>query len=150
METEAPDRTSRMIYVKGILVILGLSVIAVGFVFGKMRDDAQALLRGEVLASIQRLGAEASVVIDARSASQPEDVLIALRKLSAHQGHRSYPQETFHVIIGSGAEAVKLELGRDSEIRDEYWVSVWSEESGTYRFIGSLRTDVFDQYPRDQ
>ncbi len=149
METEAPDRSSRMIYVKGIIVILGLSSIVAMHVFLKMSDDAEALLRGEVLASIQRLGAEASVVIDGRSASQPKDVLIALGKLAAHQGHRSYPQETFHVIIGSGAESVKLELGRDSEIRDEYWVSVWSEESGAYRFIGSLRTDVFDQYPRD-
>lgn len=131
---------------KAIFVILALLVIVGVHVLLKVRDDFQLSIRDEVLASIKHCDAEASVVVDGKTVSQPEDIIHALSNLAAHRPHHSHPEETFSVIIRKGAEVITLKFGRDSEIKDEYWVSVLKEKSGEYIDVGSLRTDVFDQY----
>ncbi len=132
---------------KAIFVIFALLVIVAVHVLLKVRDDFQLSVRDEVLASIQQCDPEAFVVVDGKTFNRSEDVFLALSNLTAHRPHHSHPEETFSVIIRNGAQIITLRLGRDSEFKDEYWVSVLKEESGAYTDIGSLRTDVFDQNP---
>jgi hypothetical protein len=88
-------------------------------------------------------GMNPRVFVKGTEPADQESVLAALRSIDLGLGHHSHPLGRFKVEISSGAGRVLLELARDSDRPDEYWVYMpgyWVQDNLD---IGQLTSPVF-------
>jgi hypothetical protein len=132
---------------KGAFVCFVTLVILSVHLLLATRGRQESRTRAELLNAIRQFGQDVTVSVDGRESSVPDKIVDAILQLSDHRAHHSHPEDTFLVTIQKATDVVTLRLGRDSEIGNEYWVSVLRKESGSFVHVGSIRTDVFAENP---
>jgi hypothetical protein len=83
---------------------------------------------------------------EAVSDADAEKIVSALQQTSSVLGHHSHDTKRIRVDINSEKGNITLELGRDSQVPQEYWVFYPKYRVTSNYEIGRIRTPVFDQY----
>lgn len=117
------------------LLLLGLGMIEL--VKWHVRSVA-----GELLAA----DASPALMINGSPAAQPEPLLEALRSLRYIGPHRSSRTRRILVDIVSDKGLLRLELARDSQRPDEYWVMAPKYWTTATSDAARVQTRAFDQY----
>jgi len=114
---------------------------------------ATILLDGLVVAHARSVVARAlsaattpRVLVNGQEPNDQAAVLAAVRSLESGLGHHSHPLDPIHIEIISSAGSVALEMGRDSERPDEYWVFMPRYWATKTLEIGRLTSTVFSRY----
>jgi len=107
-----------------------------------------SLLRREVVRFIgDAAGDEPILRINGEIIQQPAAYLSELAALRWYAPHHSHPErERIQLEIMRRHKSIALELGRDSQRQDEYWVFYPKYTITTDNEIGRIRTTVFDEY----
>lgn len=145
MNVNTENVTSKMSKIF-VLFIAALLVMA-GFLFF-VHENKLGAIRHEVLTELGETGHGYSVFVDDESVQNQAGIVEALLSIKPHRGHHSHPEDRFVVRVEGQKNSVVLELGRDSEIKTEYWIfnprpSVFKDS-----VIGCVHTDVFNDYPK--
>jgi hypothetical protein len=109
-------------------------------------DGSQRYAQDRVLETLGAFGERSQTSINATPASNPKDVLLALRALSSPSPHHSSPTKRINVEISEGSHHIVLSLARDSSNPREYWVFYPKYYITRHNEIGRIVTPVFDNY----
>ena len=102
--------------------------------------------RDEVLQFMQNLSGSYTVYVNNQPARDPDKVIAAVKKVDTQLAHHSHPTERIRVEIKAAQGDLVLELGRDSESPQEYWVYYPKYGITSNNEIGRITTPVFDEY----
>jgi hypothetical protein len=83
------------------------------------------------------------------NAGEPADqaaFVAALRSMSSSFGHHSHPVGNIYLQIQTSSGSVELNLRRDSERPDEYWVFMPAYWSTADAEIGRITSPIFANY----
>jgi hypothetical protein len=80
--------------------------------------------RHDTLEFIKNLSGKYSVSVNDQEVGDSVKVISALREISSYWPHHSHPTKRIRVLIRSDSRAMALELGRDSDNPQEYWVLI--------------------------
>jgi hypothetical protein len=108
--------------------------------------------RGQVIDFLNDLDDRAVVRINDAPIEDPEGIVVELRKIAALKPHHSHSEGRIAVVLENGVSKLELELGRDSEIPNEYWVyypKYLTTESNEVGRIISHRFDGFQSISRE-
>ena len=109
-------------------------------------DGSRRYAQDRVLETLGAFGERSQTSINATLASNPKDVLLALRALRSPSPHHSSPTKRINVEISEGSHHIVLSLARDSSNPREYWVYYPKYYITRYNEIGRIVTPVFDNY----
>ena len=123
-------------------LVFGIPLIA----FFCVCDGSQRYAQDRVLETLGAFGERSQISINATPASNPKDVLLALRALRSPSPHHSNPTKRIRVEIAEGSHHIALSLTRDSSNPREYWIFYPKYYITTYNEIGRVVTPVFDNY----
>lgn len=126
------------------LVSVAAGLVFVGLVTGEgtvVNYIRQAALR-DILPRLSC--AIESVEVNGSLFSKPDALLYALRGMHETIGHHSHPTTRYHVLIQTSCGPLALELGRDSDDSNEYWVFYPGLHSTQVNAVGHSFTDVLD------
>jgi len=98
------------------------------------------------LGFLQKLSGNYIVYINQQPVDDSDRIISALKQIAPYWAHHSHPTKRIRVDIRSDTSDLTLELGRDSDNPQEYWV--FYSESGvtSNNEIGRITTPVFDGY----
>jgi hypothetical protein len=102
--------------------------------------------RHDAVNFIQSLSGNYVVYIDGSQVDNPDRIISALKQIVPYPAHHSHPTKRIRVEIRSEAKDLTLELGRDSDNRQEYWVFYSASDVGSNNEIGRITTSAFDDY----
>jgi len=134
-------RSSYGFPVKSTLVFVAAIVLAI-----TTAEIIGSLSRSEVLNYLRGLSGNYIVSIDRRRISDPALIVSALKQMSPVLGHHSHPTSNIQVEIQSANGTLDLELRRDSDNPQEYWVFYPKYLVTSNNEIGRITTPVFDAY----
>jgi len=102
--------------------------------------------RRNTLGFLQKLSGNYIVYINQQPVDDSDRIISALKQIAPYWAHHSHPTKRIRVDIRSDTSGLTLELGRDSDNPQEYWV--FYSESGvtSNNEIGRITTPVFDGY----
>ena len=100
--------------------------------------------RNEALNFIRTLPGNYTVYVNEQQVHDPEKLISALREIRPYEAHHSHPTKRINVLIRTDERDLRLELGRDSDNPEEYWVFSLGLVSDTE--IGRITTTAFDEY----
>lgn len=120
----------------GIPVLIGLAA----------GDTSQRLAQAEVRDTLDAFKREYQVLINGTSAPNPNDVLLALKKLRWLPAHHSHPTKRINVEIRQDSRHIVLSLARDSGNPREYWVFYPKYYITSHNEVGRIVTPLFDQH----
>lgn len=103
--------------------------------------------RNRVLEVLNDPGTHPAVVVNGVTLANGDQVLAALKDLASLPAHHSHPVQTLVLDIHSSRGELRLNLGRDSGDKHEYWVFSPAYWFTTRNEIGRLRTPIFDNIP---
>jgi hypothetical protein len=101
--------------------------------------------RGEVSTCLDAL-TKAEVTVNGQPARHPVRILGAIRSLHQVLGHHSSPTTAIDVTVRCHQGSVTLELGRDSQDPQEYWVYYPAHHNSAHNELGRIETSLFDGY----
>ena len=129
--------------VKSVMFFAVPLLIAIG-----LSQSMTSLALDEGLDFVRGLSGEYKVYVNHEPVSDAdaEKIVSALRQTSSVLGHHSHPTKRIRVDINSEKGNITLELGRDSQISEEYWVFYPKYSLTSTNEIGRITTPVFDQY----
>lgn len=122
--------------------------VALGFVTSSASTSIAA---GDVHRFLDSLSPNYIVLIDSKPVEDRDRILSTLKSFHGIMAHHSHPTHTLHVEISDGERQLALQVARDSEDPQEYWVFVPSPSQFARRGdlktdIGHMKTRVFDGY----
>ena len=100
--------------------------------------------RREALSFLGSLSGNYAVYVNDREAPDPDKLISALKTMKPYWAHHSHPTKRIRVLIKSDEKHLTLELGRDSDNRQEYWI--FGEGLTSNNEIGRITTPAFDEY----
>jgi hypothetical protein len=103
-------------------------------------------LRNEALSFLESTSGNYRVQVDGREPANPDRMISALKQLAPREAHHSHPTKRILVEIQSDHGALTLELGRDSDNPQEYWVFSTKDSVTSSNEIGRITTAEFDGY----
>lgn len=139
--TNLKVRSSYGFPVKSTLVFV--TAIALAIILAEI---ISARSRTEALNFLQGLSGHYDVYINQRSISDSATVISALKALSPAVPHHSHPTNRIQVDIQNEKGTLHLELRRDSDNLQEYWVYYPKYTVTSNNEIGRINTTVFDAY----
>lgn len=102
--------------------------------------------RRDALNFVQSLSGDYTVYVNHKQVRDSDKMISALKQIAPYSAHHSHPTKRIRVDIRSDERDLTLELGRDSDNLQEYWV-FYSEHSVTSdNEIGRITTSAFDDY----
>jgi hypothetical protein len=125
---------SLLAFVCSILVIFLLSSIM------------RSIIKGQVVEYLSHAEANAIVSVEGNVVTDSQSVIRELEKMSTYPGHHSHPEKTIHITIVSKGHTMRLNLGRDSGLTNEYWVFYPQYNHTSLNEIGRITTNAFDSY----
>jgi hypothetical protein len=122
--------------------------VVLGFVTGWV---ATAIAADDVHHFFNSLSPNCVVSIDSKPVENRDEILSALKSFRTLMAHHSHPTHTIQVQVSDPPRHLSLEVGRDSEDPQEYWVFVPSPSKLARRGdlkkdIGHIKTSIFDAY----
>ena len=97
----------------------------------------------EAINFLQGLSGSYTMYVNEREVRDPEKLISALKTLAPQAAHHSHPTKRIRVLISSEEKYLTLELGRDSDNPQEYWVFSSGASNGE---IGRITSAAFDEY----
>jgi hypothetical protein len=101
--------------------------------------------RGEVLTCLDGL-TKAELTVNGKVPQHPVQILGAIRLLHEVVGHHSHPTSAIHVVVTCRQGNIALQLQRDSDEPQEYWVFYPAYYSSAHNELGRIETALFDAY----
>jgi len=89
------------------------------------------------------------VCIDRQPTKNPEWVINELKKIMPLPDHHSHATKRINIELIDGDKKIVIELGRDSDRAQEYWVFYPEYGYTSKNEIGRIITDIFDDYFKD-
>ena len=103
-------------------------------------------VRHEALNFLEGSAANYRVHVDGREIANPDKMISALKQIAPTEAHHSHPTKRILVEIRSDQGTLQLELGRDSDRPQEYWVFSTKGLVPSSKEIGRITTAEFDGY----
>ena len=103
-------------------------------------------VRNEALNFLESTSGNYRVYVDGQEPANPDKIISALKQLGPKDAHHSHPTKRILVEIQNDHGALTLELGRDSDNPQEYWVFSTKGAVPPSREIGRITTAEFDGY----
>lgn len=119
-----------------------ISTLTVGVVASVMTTYA----RHDALNFIESLSGNYTVYVNQQQVRDPDKMISALKEIAPYWAHHSHPTKRIRVDIHSDERDLALELGRDSDNPQEYWVFYLGHSVTSNNEIGRITTDTFDGY----
>ncbi|MBA2340390.1 MAG: hypothetical protein H0V88_08340 [Pyrinomonadaceae bacterium] len=107
-----------------------------------------SLAREKALNYLNRLSGDYKLKINDQSVPENEysQIIPALSSIADQLAHHSHTTTRIRVEIESGNRVLRLELGRDSDRPQEYWVFYPDYGVTSDNEIGRITTHAFDKY----
>lgn len=102
--------------------------------------------RREALNFIQRLPENYTVYVNEEQVRNSHKLISALKQIEPYWAHHSHPTKRIRILIRTDEGDLRLELGRDSDNPQEYWVFSLEHEVSSNNEIGRITTAAFDEY----
>lgn len=139
--------TNRLVAVRAGFPIKSVTV----FVLSILTAIAAATIlttaaRNEALNFLENVSGTYRVYVDGREIANPDKIVSALKQIAPTEAHHSHPTKRILVEIKSDQGTLQLELGRDSDRRQEYWVFSTKASVPSSKEIGRITTAEFDGY----
>lgn len=110
-------------------------------------DGSRRYAHDRVLENLNALDENYQISINTTRASNPNEVLLALKTLHWLSPHHSSPRKRIQVEVSDGSHHhILLSLARDSGDPLEYWVFYPKYYITRHNEIGRIVTPVFDSY----
>lgn len=100
----------------------------------------------DVVNSIRSLSGNYVVYVDGRQIRDSDKLISALKEIAPYAAHHSHPIKRIRVEIRGDATDLTLELGRDSDRPEEYWVFYPRFGVTSNNEIGRITTSALDEY----
>ena len=113
---------------------------------GALASSLTTYARGEALNFLQSLSGNYQVYVNQQQVRDPNKMISSLKKIAPYWAHHSHPTTRIRVDIRSDARDLTLELGRDSDNPQEYWVFSLDHSVTSENEIGRITTSAFDEY----
>jgi hypothetical protein len=114
------------------------------FVIGGIKSSS---LRNTVKAFLNDVSAEVKVKVNREWFNNPKEIVEVLKKVQPLPAHHSHSTTPIHIEVINDTRSLSIELGRDSQRPQEYWVFYPALFSFTTKIeIGGIVTDLFDGY----
>jgi hypothetical protein len=95
---------------------------------------------------IRSLSGNYVVYVDGRQVRDSDKLISALKKIAPYAAHHSHPTKRIRVEIHGDVRELTLELGRDSDRPQEYWVFYPQFGVTSSSEIGRITTAALDEY----
>jgi hypothetical protein len=122
---------------------VGLFIIPIIFVF-ILSGAMESLAREKVIDFLRGESDDVLVIVDSKTVQDARQVVNELSKVAPMLAHHSHPTVRIHITIKRRNETLALQLGRDSDISQEYWVFYPEYYFTSINEIGRIRTKIFD------
>jgi hypothetical protein len=103
--------------------------------------------RNRVLEFLNDPGSHQAVTVNGVTLANGDLALTVLKDMASMPAHHSHPTQTLVIDIHSNWRELRLNLGRDSGDRHEYWVFSPAYWFTSRNEIGRLKTNFFDDIP---
>jgi len=124
-------------------ILFFLSSMALLLILG---DLAKTGARNEFKKYLDKMSGDIAVRVNGELVANPKGVVSELKKVAPMVAHHSRTIKTIKVEILNTTYQLVLELGRDSDFPQEYWVFYPKHGWAFYDEIGRINTDLFDDY----
>lgn len=128
-----PIKSMSFFVVSGVTTILVSSVMT-------------TYARHEAVNFVQSLSGNYTVYVNEQEIRDSEKLISALKGIKPYWAHHSHPTKRIRVLIRSDEKYLTLELGRDSDNPQEYWVFSLAHDVTSNNEIGRITTAAFDDY----
>lgn len=102
--------------------------------------------RHDAVNFIRSLSGNYVVYVDGRQIRDSEKLTSALQETTVYWAHHSHPTKRIQVEIRDDVRELRLELGRDSDRPQEYWVFYPQFGVTSNNEIGRITTSALDEY----
>ncbi len=119
-----------------------ISTLTVGVVASVMTTHA----RYDTLNFIESLSGNYTVYVNQQQVRDSDKMISALKEIAPYWAHHSHPTKRISIDIRSDERDLTLELGRDSDNLQEYWVFYSKHSVTSNNEIGRITTSAFDEY----
>jgi len=106
----------------------------------------EIIVRHEVKTWLENVSDDAIVSINNEVIQKPLTVIEELRKLAAMPAHHSYATKRIRVAITDNDQGLVIDLGRDSQLPQEYWVFYLGYRHTKVNEIGRITTSLFENF----
>jgi hypothetical protein len=113
---------------------------------GLLANSLNTYARRDALNFLQTLSGNYRVYVNQQQVRDSDKMISSLKKIAPYWAHHSHPTKRIRVDIYSDARNVTLELGRDSDNPQEYWVFSLDHSVTSENEIGRITTAAFDGY----
>jgi len=137
----SPTNQSRKFPVKSTIIFVAAVLIAI-----VVAETMASLSRAEAVTFIQQLSGNYRVSVNHQPVTNPDGMIAALKQISPELAHHSHPTKRIRVEIQTEKGDWTLELGRDSDFPQEYWVFYPKYRVTSNNEIGRITAPVFDEY----
>lgn len=123
----------------GLVVFMSFMMLILSFFF-------KYEVRKEVRNLLGKLSLKTKVMIDGKMSNKPQSIIEKLKKVTPLLAHRSHDINRINIVIEDGDKKININMGRDSENPDEYWIYYPKYKYSTKQEVGRIRTSLFDDY----
>ena len=102
--------------------------------------------RHDALNFIQSLSGNYTVYVNHEQVRDADKMISALKEIAPYSAHHSHPTKRIRVDIRRDEKDLTLELGRDSDNPQEYWIFYLQHSVTSDNEIGRITTSAFDEY----
>jgi hypothetical protein len=104
------------------------------------------IVRHEVKTWLENVSDDAIVSINDEVIRKPQTVIDELRKLAVRPAHHSHATKRIRVAITDNDQGLVIDLGRDSQLPQEYWVFYLGYRHTKVNEIGRITTSLFENF----
>jgi hypothetical protein len=105
-----------------------------------------SIIRNDINNFLSSIPTDASITIDGKAVQDAGSVISALKQIAPLAAHHSHPESIVCITITAKGQTLRLNLGRDSERSNEYWVFYPQYRNTSNNEIGRIITKLFDSY----
>lgn len=109
-------------------------------------DTAQSVGRSQALKVLGSASESTTVLVNGKMSGGQKEIIQALSGINSAWAHHSHPTKRIIVEIRNGTNNFVLQLGRDSDRPQEYWVFLPLYSITDKNEIGRITTSLFDKY----
>lgn len=102
--------------------------------------------RYDVLKFVNSLSGNYKVYVNQQEVPEPDKMVSALKELAPYWAHHSHPTKRIRLLIRTDVRDLTLELGRDSDNPQEYWIFYPEHDLTSNNEIGRITTSAFNEY----
>lgn len=104
------------------------------------------IVRHEVKVWLENVSNNAIVSVNNEEVQKPRTIIDGLKKLTVLPAHHSRVTKRIRIAIRDGDQGLVIDLGRDSDRHEEYWVFYLGYRHTCVNEIGRITTTLFENF----